>query len=83
MKVLNIANDMLLGMDVPFYEILPAPCCSNLTMKEASTWWPRKKQGNMIPEETLGLALKWFQTEFKPRGFNCKISKKTNQISLL
>ena len=58
-------------------------CCPHITFKEAFTWWLRPKQGNgLIPAETLDLALKWFETRFKLMGFNYKINKKTNFITL-
>lgn len=59
-------------------------CCPQFTWKEAYTWWPRPKQDNdLIPNETLELALKWFKTRFKFSGFNYKVSKKTNHLTLL
>ena len=61
-------------------------CCKKFSVKEANTWWPLPRQenkNNVIPEETLDLALKWFQTRFKLQGFNYKISKKTNCLTLL
>ena len=62
----------------------PSICCPQLPAKEAKTWQPRLKQSNgLIPEETLDLALKWFQTRFKLQGFNYKVSKQTNRLTLL
>ena len=59
-------------------------CCFFLTMKAAWTFWPKPIQENgEIPEETLQLALKWFQTRFTLNGFKYKVSKKTNYLTLL
>ena len=83
MKVLNIAKQMIEFLDHPAL-FVPSPCCPKLTAKEGWTWWPRPKQSNgLIPEETLDLALKWFQTRFKLQGFNFKVSKKSNKLTLL
>ena len=60
-----------------------ASCCPRLTSSEAETFWPRLKKGTVIPEDTIDLALKWFQTRFKLQGFNYKVSKQTNRLTLL
>ena len=55
-----------------------SPCCPQETIREKFTFWPRPKQCNgLLPEDTFELALQWFQTRFKIKGFNYKVSKKT------
>ena len=82
MKVLNIAKKMIEYFDNPAF-CLPTVFCPQLSAKARSNFWPPPKKGTEIPEETLGLALKWFETRFKLQGFNYKVSKKTNQLTLL
>jgi hypothetical protein len=82
MKVFNIQYQMISNFDHAGF-LQRSPCCPQLTNKEAFSFWPRPKQGDVIPEETLALALKWFQTRFKLQGFNFKISKKTKNLTLL
>ena len=80
---MKIAQQMVLLSDDPVC-LGPSTCCPQMDMKEAFTWWPRQKEDNGdISEETLDLALKWFQTRFKLQGFNFKVSKKTKCLTLL
>ena len=65
MKVLESANEMLRCFETPmFLEPCPCACCPQLNYSEAITFWPSPKQGKLIPEDTLDLALKWFDTRF-------------------
>ena len=83
MKVFDIAKQMVEYFDQPYY-LDRSKCCPKMTEKKAFTFWPRPKQGNgLILEETLDLALKFFQTKFKLQGFNYKVSKKTKYLTLL
>ena len=81
---MNIAKQMLIFSDENPNNFMPSPCCPQFTQKKAWTFWPLPKQGNgLMAEETLDLALKWFQTRFKLQGINFKVSKKTNKLTLL
>jgi hypothetical protein len=82
MQVLEIANKMLRHFETPMF-VLPCPCCPHMTYNEAITFWPSPKQGKLIPEYTLDLALKWFQIRFTFQGFNYKLSQKTKNLTLI
>ena len=75
---MDIAEQMTNDFNNPLY-LFPSACCPQSKAIESAIFWPPPKHGNgVIPEETLELALKWFETRFKLQGFNYKVSKKTN-----